>query len=346
MAKIPEKVKNAFIIKGLEKYLQSQGKVRDIYRVPISGKYAKLLLATDRISIFDFVLPALIPSKGEVLTALSHFWMTKVLKKYPNHLFVAKTGSPGKPDFAASLLNNHAIPSTRCLAVKELEIMKYELIFRGHLGGSVYKKYLETGTVAGEKLPPGIPKWTKLDTPLFTPSTKEDDGHDVNITAEEFYQSTGDKGVRAVKMLGAVYAEAYKFAKKKGLLILDTKFEVGIDERGNVIIADEVLTPDSSRYTTPNNFKEAVAEKREPIFYDKETVRIWGKEVKTPFMGEDNLPIIGIDKLDPRNEEHVKFVHSLSIHKDIILDTTSRYQLILYRIAGHTLRDYQKSFLI
>ena len=320
MANIPEGVKNISIIPSIKEYLINQGKVRDTYRLPYGDDSLLLLCATDRLSIFDFVLNALVPDKGEILTTLTEFWFTEILAEFPNHL-MSSIAYPGK-NYASDLKEIFSdIPLNRCLAVEEVEIPPYEMIFRHHLGGSVFKEYQETGKAGGQKLPGGLPRWSYLDQPLFTPSTKSKDGHDANISASDYYEAMGEKGRESVIMFKDAYTKAYTFAREKGILILDTKFE-GLD-----IIADEVLTPDSSRFTTVEDWRKAMLEKREPIFYDKEVVRQWGKTVKTPF------GTTGIHMLWPKNPEHVAFVHGLEVPAEIIEETSRRYLEIFYRLT-------------
>jgi len=173
----------------------------------------------------------------------------------------------------------------------------------------------------GQKLPSGIPTWGYLHMPLFTPSTKAKDGHDVNISAYEYNKKIGVEGIKSINMFSAAYIKAYRYALGKGIVILDTKFE-GLD-----VIADEVLTPDSSRFTTKEDLANAIKEKRDPVFYDKEIVRQWGKTVKTPF------GVTGINNLDPENEEHVAFVHDLEVPEKVINETSERYLNIYYRLT-------------
>lgn len=337
MAKIPEQVKNVRVIPSLKNFLWHQGKVRDTYKMPIKGKaFNSVLLpvATDRISIFDFVLNALISRKGEVLTALTHFWLAQMFRDFPNHLIPTEIyGSPR--NFAADMkIDFKDMPLERCLAVREVGIPPYEIILRHHIGGSVFKKYQETGMAGGQELPPNLPKWSALDKPIFTPSTKADEGHDINIDADAYFEAMGDLGSQSVEMFMKMYMEAYAYAKKRGILILDTKFE-GLD-----IVADEVLTPDSSRFTTIDDWKIAIKKGRDPIFYDKELVRQWGKTVETPF------GVTGIHKLDPENDEHVAFVHSLKLPEEIVEETTRRYLDIFERLTEMSLDDYQKENLL
>lgn len=195
MDKLPWKVKSAAIIKSLEGSLVHQGKVRDTYQIGYGDEWGCLLAATDRLSIFDFVLPALVPMKGEVFTALTHFWFNTVLKDFPHHLLPSMTGPFRNYAFDIALLNSD-VPKARCLAARKLKVMPFELILRHYIGGSVYKKYVETSMAGGQLLPAGLQKWSKLNCPICTPSTKSEEGHDVNITLQDFLKATGERGRR------------------------------------------------------------------------------------------------------------------------------------------------------
>jgi phosphoribosylaminoimidazole-succinocarboxamide synthase len=334
MAHVPDHVKDGSIIPSLRKKLASQGKVRDMYHVP--GESEQLLMvASDRVSIFDLVLPFLIPFKGEVLTALTHFWMTKVLVNLPNHLINNRDGYNIVINLARSYRD---VPTRQALIVHRAEVIPFELIFRGHLGGSVWKKYLNTGIVAGVQLPAELTKWSTMPSPLFTPSTKAENGHDVNITVDEFYQGAGDWAGGAEAITRRAYREAYTFAADKGILILDTKFEVGMIN-GKPSLIDETLTPDSSRFTLVEGFDQVLAANRDPEFYDKEPVRDWGKELETPF------GVTGIHKLDPGNTEHLAWIDSLETPLEVVGKTTVRYLDIFKKLTGQKLKDYQREHM-
>ncbi|MFH1608969.1 MAG: phosphoribosylaminoimidazolesuccinocarboxamide synthase [Patescibacteria group bacterium] len=315
-----------------------QGKVRDTYRLDDENL---LVVASDRISIFDFVLDALIPQKGEVLTALTHFWLTKVLN-VRHHLVQSKN----QQRFNAVIDVADRLPELqieRCLVVKDFskDLYPFEMIFRHHIGGSVFKKYQETGIAGGHELTPNLPKWSKLEKPIFTPSTKEEVGHDVNVDEFFFFTNMEQKGlldesVNVVKMLTEAYSSAYAFAEEKGILIIDTKFEVA-----GMTIVDEILTPDSSRFVFKTDWEQAMKDGRDPDFLDKEPVRDWGRKILTPFFDKKGEKIIGINKLDPENPEHVDFVHSLEVPEEIIKDTTKRYSDLSKLITGRSLALYQ-----
>ena len=345
-AKLPPSVQGLPLTKrgtSVEKYLVdengctlvSRGKVRDLYRFK-GDKNRLLFLASDRLSIFDFVLPATVPYKGEILTALSHFWTTQVLTPYKNHMLPPEIGGVSLSHFYPEL------PMERVTLVKEAEkIQPYELIYRAYLGGSVRKDYEKTGIVAGQSLPKGLKKWQELDEPfgpIFTPSTKSEEGHDENITVGRYYQEVGhDLANKTELALKAAYKTACEFARDRGIVILDTKFEASTDPW---MIADEILTPDSSRFTTVEDYEAAMVEGRDPVFYDKEPVRAWGRTVVTPFD-----EIIGINNLDPSNDAHVAFVHSLTVPEDVIADTTKRYRQIFGMLTGMILECYQKEYM-
>ncbi|MBI4050783.1 MAG: phosphoribosylaminoimidazolesuccinocarboxamide synthase [Candidatus Doudnabacteria bacterium] len=327
-------VSRRLLTKGLSRI--SQGKVRDIFRV-VSDKL--LMVATDRISIFDFVLPATVPKKGEVLNALTHFWITGPLSQFVSHfVFQMTTSSNANAITDWKFVDQDVYPELvkRGMLVHRCQIPPWEIVFRLHLGGSVYKEYLETGKVAGVRLKVGIPKWAKLRRPLFTPATKAESGHDENISQQKFRQGykdwspTGDDPQLVIDFFRSAYNTAYDYACSHGILILDTKFE------GNALLADEVLTPDSSRFTTSKDWEAAMKEKRDPIFYDKEFVRQWGRAVETRF------GVTGINKLNPGNPEHVAFVHGLQVPNDVILATTQRYLEIFRILTGEELGNYQK----
>jgi phosphoribosylaminoimidazole-succinocarboxamide synthase len=235
------------------------------------------------------------------------------------------------------------IPAERCLVVKNLKgkMYDFELIFRRHIGGSVFKAYQETGKAGGYDLPSGLPQWSKLDRAVFTPSTKEELDHDINVDAEYFFKKMKEAGqydeaVSVVDMLEEAYCQAYDYAKQCGLLILDTKFEVAGD-----VIGDEIITPDSSRFTKESDWFKTMAAGKSPVFLDKQPVRDWGLKIVTPFFDSNGNQIVGINKLQPKNPEHVQFIHSLVVPEEVISDTTKRYLEIVRLITKENLDYYQ-----
>ncbi len=299
--------------------LTHQGKVRDTYRHPDFSDQL-FVVATDRLSIFDFVLPALVMHKGAVLTALTHFWLTTVLAGYDHHLVRPMYG----------------IGNNRTLIVRRLLMQDFELIFRHHIGGSVWKEYEQKGTIAGERMPAGLTKWQKLDSPAFTPSTKAKTGHDENITVFDYVRNSPPGIQSSVHRLRSAYGLAYQHALERGILILDTKLEANHDG----VIGDETFTPDSSRFTTVADYEKAIKAGRDPIFYDKEPVRVWGRSVETPF------GVSGINNLDPENPDHLDFVAStLVVPEDVLSETTDRYLRIFELLTGTNLRQYQAEWM-
>ncbi len=303
-----------------------QGKVRDTYDL---GDDVLLVVASDRLSIFDFVLNTIVPGKGEVLTALTHFWLKKVFPEFPNHLL-----NPKELNLPFDLSE---IDQKRCSFVSDLrgELVDAELIFRKHIGGSVYKKYLKTDRAGGQAIKAGLPQWTKLPFPIFTPSTKAKEGHDINYDAADFFYRYDDLGRCWIKILSRLFQRAYDVAKARGILIMDTKFESTLN-----ILADEVLTPDSSRFVEEENWIEAMEKGENPDFLDKEFLRQWGKKIETPF------GVTGINNLDPANEDHIAFVHSLVVPSQLIEETLQIYYQIFYRLTGYALSEYQNKFLL
>lgn len=245
---------------GLE--LLHRGKVRDVYALDAQRL---LIVASDRISAFDVVLPDAIPGKGEVLTRVSGFWFNRTAQLLPNHL----TG-----DRVEDLLPDGVDSDTyrmRSVVAKRLRIVPVEAIARGYLIGSGWKDYQATGQVCGIRLPPGLPLAAQLPEPVFTPSTKAAAGsHDVNISFDQMVARIGGGLAERIRELTlAVYRHAVEHAASRGLLIADTKLEFGLDEAGELYVADEMLTPDSSRFWEA----EAWQPGRNPPSFDKQYVR-------------------------------------------------------------------------
>lgn len=336
MAVIPPKVVDSdfstdLINRGYE--LAYRGKVGELYRAP--GKAEQLLMVrSDRLSIFDFVLPVTVPYKGEVLIALTHFWLTQVFPDIPNHLLAWGTEEERWTTAGWKMDDVLKLPLERTLLIKEADVWPWEMIFRHHVGGSVWKQYQTDGTAGGNQIPAGLSKWQKLDSPIFTPTTKAESGHDVAVTVADYAQETGDFGMMLSQICGDIYARAYEYAARRNLLVLDTKFEVSPDGE----FLDEVLTPDSSRYTTVEDLESAIAEGRDPVFYDKEPVRIWGRALETPWG-------TGLQSLDPTDDSHLDFVEELEVPAAVADDCSDRYLQIFEMITGYQLVDYQEQFL-
>jgi phosphoribosylaminoimidazole-succinocarboxamide synthase len=243
------------------------GKVREIFDL---GDRL-LFVATDRISAFDCVMPNGIPRKGEVLTQLSYFWFDLLKKVTPNHL----AAGPGEP-LPPVLERYHDILGRRSMVVKKAKPLAIECVVRGYLTGSGWKDYQKTGCVCGIKLPSGLQDSARLPAPVFTPATKAETGHDENISFEEACQIVGhDIAEKARDVTLKIYCFAAEYALKRGIIIADTKFEFGIYD-GQLILIDEVLTPDSSRFWPADQY----ALGRSQPSFDKQFVRDYLETVK------------------------------------------------------------------
>lgn len=234
------------------------GKVRELYAV---GDDHLLLVASDRISAYDFVLDTPIPDKGRVLTAMSVFWFDQLSELMPNHLVAYD--DPRIPEEVRG----------RALLVRRLEMLPVEAVVRGYLTGSGYADYRRTGAVCGVQLPEGLTEASKLSSPIFTPATKADLGeHDENVSFEEIAAKIGTKRAEEVREATlTVYRRGADLAAERGILLADTKLEFGLDETGALVLADEVLTPDSSRYWPAKGYEPG---RVQPSF-DKQYVRDW-----------------------------------------------------------------------
>ncbi len=241
-----------------------RGKVRDLYEV---DENHLLIVQTDRLSAFDFILPTPIPGKGEVLTAVSNFWFDKLGHVIPNHLSGIDPESVVKSDAEKAQVRG------RAFVTKKLKPLPIEAIVRGYLVGSGWKDYKKTGAVCGIELPAGLQEAQKLPEPLFTPSTKAAVGdHDENISFEEAKKLLGDDMAEQVKKATlALYTEAADYALTKGIIIADTKFEFGTDDAGKLYLIDEALTPDSSRFWPADQYQVG----SNPPSYDKQFIRDW-----------------------------------------------------------------------
>jgi phosphoribosylaminoimidazole-succinocarboxamide synthase len=219
--------------------LHKKGKVRDVYE--IDDKL--LIIATDRISAFDFVLPSLIPDKGKILTQLSKFWFDYTAYICPNHLLATEI-----QEYPPPLSKYKNILEKRSMLVKRAEVVPVECVVRGYLAGSGWKEYQATGKISGVKLPSGLTESERLPHPIFTPATKAEEGHDLNISFREMKKIVGNELAQKIKKTSLkLYQKASLYALSKGIIIADTKFEFGLD-RDEILLVDEIFTPDSSRF--------------------------------------------------------------------------------------------------
>ncbi|MFA6356184.1 MAG: phosphoribosylaminoimidazolesuccinocarboxamide synthase [Candidatus Omnitrophota bacterium] len=278
-----EKTKEEVILvtEGVPLKFYKRGKVRDIYE--LDGKL--LIVATDRISCFDVVLQEGIPFKGKVLTQISSFWFSLLKDITENHVVTFDMDSlRDKLGDSTDMLRN------RSMLVKRTRPLPIECIVRGYLSGSGWKEYKENGEICGIKLPRGLKESDRLPEPLFTPSTKEDIGHDINMTEIGARKKLGDRLYEMVKCKAiAIYNKAAAHADSKGIIIADTKFEFGVTEEGKTILIDEVLTPDSSRFWPKEKYKPGGPQ----MSFDKQFVRDylegldWGKTPPAPNLPEE-----------------------------------------------------------
>ena len=280
----------------MERRPDSRGKVRDIYD---AGENL-LMVATDRISAFDFILPDEIPFKGEVLNRISAFWFDKFADIVPNHLV-----SIDPADFPEEFAEYRDYLAGRAMLVKKAQTIPIECIVRGYLTGSGRKTYDENGTVCGIQLPEGLTEASKLPEPLFTPSTKAEIGdHDENISFERCCEIVGEDIAAQIRDLSLkIYKAAAEYAATRGIIIADTKFEFGVID-GKVTLIDECLTPDSSRFWPAASYEEG---KIQPS-YDKQFVRNWLK-ANWDMTGETpHLPAEVIDGTSERYREAFQII--------------------------------------
>jgi phosphoribosylaminoimidazole-succinocarboxamide synthase len=280
--------------------LKGRGKVRDIYDLGDS----LLFIASDRISAFDYVLPNPIPDKGKVLTQISLFWFQYLNKIVENHVITADFSDFPQPLRKYSELNG------RSMVVKKAKMFPVECVARGYLSGSGWKEYRETGAVCGIPLPGGLRESDPLPEPIFTPATKAETGHDINISFEEVVRILDHSTADALRDLTLdIYKRAADHALEQGIIIADTKFEFGVYE-GKIILCDEVLTPDSSRFWPQDDYQAGRSQKS----LDKQYVR-------------DYLEKIRWNKQPPCPE----------LPAEVIQETSRKYKDIYSRITGHPL---------
>ena len=242
-------------------YPRRQGKVRDVYDL---GDRL-VIVASDRLSAFDWVMPTPIPDKGRILTQLSLFWFN--LLNVPNHVLSTDLNDMGKP-----FVERREQLEGRTMMVKRAQVVPIECVARGYLAGSGWKEYQKSQTVCGIPLPKGLQQASQLPAPIFTPATKAETGHDENITYEVMAKTVGEKLANTLKQSTLdIYSKAAAYAQSKGIILADTKFEFGTLPDGEIILIDEVLTPDSSRYWPKSSYQPGSS----PPSYDKQFVRDW-----------------------------------------------------------------------
>ena len=275
-------------IKSLE--FLHRGKVRDLYAV---GEDKLLVVQSDRLSAFDVILPTPIPGKGRVLTELSFFWFQKLGHIVPHHL----TGIAPESVVAQ---NERQQVSGRAMVVRKLKPLLIEAVVRGYIIGSGWTDYQKSGAICGIRLPAGLRQAEKLPEPIFTPASKAPAGqHDENITFAEAEKTIGAALASKVRDLSVrLYTEAAQYAATRGIIIADTKFEFGTDERGNVVLIDEALTPDSSRFWPAADYRVGIS----PPSFDKQFVRDWLET--QPWNKKHPAPALPADVLAKTSEKY------------------------------------------
>ncbi len=288
--------------------LLARGKVRDNYAV---GGDRILMVATDRLSAFDVIMGEPIPGKGELLTQMALFWFGKLAHLCPNHL----TGELPESVVTSAEVNQVV---GRSMLVKRLKPIPVEAVVRGYLAGSGWKEYQDSQSVCGVPLPPGLKNASKLPQPIYTPAAKAAVGeHDENITFERTVEMIGPDLAAKIRDISiALYEAAAKIASGKGLIIADTKFEFGLDDAGQLVLMDEVLTPDSSRYWPVEGYDEAFRAGANPPSYDKQFVRDWLEQVRVHGKPWDKTPPA------PR------------LPQDVIEKTAAKYREALERLTA------------
>ena len=270
----------------------ASGKIREIYEVDAE---TLLLVASDRISTFDVVLPTEVPDKGRMLTGLSGFWFARTREIVPNHLLALRADG-------------------RSTEARRLEMLPIECVVRGYLAGSGWKDYLSSGDVCGHKLPGGLRESDELPSPIFTPATKAQEGHDENIDRERAAELVGEELLdEAERVSLALYAHAAEYARERGIIIADTKFELGLDPDGVLTLGDEALTPDSSRFWPLDEYEPG----RGQSSFDKQYVR-------------DYCESLGWDKAPPGPE----------LPAQVVEGTRERYVEAFERLTGMAFVEY------
>jgi len=262
--------------------LLARGKVRDNYAV---GNDRILMVASDRLSAFDVIMGEPIPGKGEILTKMALWWFERLGHLCPNHLTGEAPESVVRPEEVAQVQG-------RSMLVKRLKPVPVEAVVRGYLAGSGWKEYQESRSVCGVPLPEGLTNAAKLPRPIFTPAAKAQAGeHDENIPYERVVEIVGPALAQQIRETSiAIYEAAAAIALQKGMIIADTKFEFGLDENNQLVLMDEVLTPDSSRYWPVEGYQEALAQGANPPSYDKQFVRDWLEAVRIHGKPWDKTP--------------------------------------------------------
>lgn len=305
-----------------------KGKVRNTYLLPNHPRL-RLVVATDQIGIMDFVLPAFVREKGAILTAMNAFWRKKVFGNVVRHDMVA-CGS-GIEEYLLEEWRDDQDLMTRATVVRNLDMLNCRAIAQGHLSGSSLGTYREGLTVCGHTLPAGLEDGDELPYAIFTPSTKAKIGHDEHVSAQTIATRYGAEVERLTLQL---FALARRYAKERGIILADTKLEWGYDHDRCLVLADEVLTPDSSRFWDAATWARGRSSiyRGSPQPLDKQYVRNWGKR-------------IGIHERDPANDEDVAWVQRQTVPPELLAQTTQLYRYAFWRLTGMRLETFQRDHM-
>ena len=283
-----------------------RGKVRDIYAV---GDDRVLLVTTDRISAFDVVMAETIPMKGAVLTQISAWWFRQLEGIVPHHMISAD--ADGIIQEVPALLGHRDSLVGRAMLCRRTTVFPIECVIRGYLSGSAWKEYAQTGTLAGEKLAPGLVESIKLDPAIFSPATKAETGHDENITVARMRDVVGADATAALeRMTRAVYARGEAIARERGIIIADTKFEFGRDAKGDILLIDEAMTPDSSRFWAVDAYKPGQPQPsfdKQPLRDHLDTERRAGR-----WNGEAPPPVLPASVVDATSKRYLEAYRRLT----------------------------------
>ena len=276
-----------------------RGKVRDVYDLGDE----LVIIATDRISAFDWILLTPIPGKGRILTAMTNFWLDRLDADFAHHRLGCDIAEL-PPAFQAQA----AMLEGRTMRVLKTEVVPFECVVRGYLAGSGWKDYQATGSVCGIALPAGLRESEQLPEPIFTPATKAETGHDINVSIETMGESIGGELAEILKQISlGIYLDCADYARERGIIIADTKFEWGLAADGEITLIDEVLTPDSSRFWPVDEYRVGIS----PPSFDKQYIRDW-------------LASTSWDKNSPPPE----------LPREVVEQSTAKYQEALQRLTG------------
>ncbi|VTS05802.1 phosphoribosylaminoimidazolesuccinocarboxamide synthase [Tuwongella immobilis] len=254
---------NAVVETNIPGFPLKRGKVRDVYDL---GE-ALIIVATDRISAFDYILPTPIPGKGKILTAMTNFWLDRLEEDYTHHRI-----SCNLADMPPAFRERADILEGRTMLVRKTKVIPFECVVRGYLAGSGWKDYLATGAVCGHELPERMQESEQLPEPLFTPATKPESGHDINVSLEQMAETIDPELVEVLQAVSlSIYDDCAEYARERGIIIADTKLEWGLSDDGELVLIDEVLTPDSSRFWPADAYQVGMS----PPSFDKQFVRDW-----------------------------------------------------------------------